>query len=78
VLSDDELAVVWRAAGQLGYPFGSLYQALMLTGQRRSEICEARRSEVKDGVLTIPAERMGDPILQLLKRWNIISWSSNN
>lgn len=37
VLSDDELRLVWLGAGELGYPFGTLVQALMVTGQRREE-----------------------------------------
>ena len=36
-LTDDELRYIWRAAIMLGYPFGPLYQLLILTGQRRSE-----------------------------------------
>jgi integrase len=45
-LSDDELRHIWRAAGSLGDPFGPLYQLLMLTGQRRNEWADARRSEI--------------------------------
>lgn len=44
VLSDDELRLVWRAAGTLGYPFGPLYKLLILTGQRRDDWASARRS----------------------------------
>ena len=44
-LDDGELALVWKAAGQLGYPFGSAVQLLILTGQRRNEVCSAPRSE---------------------------------
>jgi integrase len=64
VLSDRELALVWRAACTLGYPFGDLYRALMLTGQRLAEIAEARWSEMDIGkaVLVIPAERMKSKI----------------
>jgi len=32
VLSDDELRLIWRAAGDLGYPFGPALKLLMLTG----------------------------------------------
>ena len=40
-LDDRELALVWKAAEQLGYPFGSAVQLLILTGQRRNEVCAA-------------------------------------
>lgn len=45
VLEDDELRAVWTAAGQEGYPFGSIVQFLLLTGMRRSEASEARWRE---------------------------------
>lgn len=38
VLSDNELRDVWCAAGSLGFPFGSAYRLLILTGCRRDEI----------------------------------------
>jgi integrase len=60
VLADDELRRVWQAAEATPYPYGPLIQMLILTGQRRDEIGEARWSEVDldAQVLTIPAERM--------------------
>lgn len=45
VLSDDELRVFWRATGRLGYPYGPLFRLLAVTGQRKSEVAEARWSE---------------------------------
>ena len=41
-LKPEEIAVVWPAAEQLGYPFGTLHQLLLLTGQRRDEIAKLR------------------------------------
>jgi integrase len=38
VLSDFELAIVWKAAAAEGYPFGTLVQLLILTAQRRAEV----------------------------------------
>lgn len=38
VLTSDEVARIWSAAGSMGYPFGPLIQLLLLTGQRRSEV----------------------------------------
>lgn len=45
VLDDAELRALWKATGRMGYPFGPLYQLLLLTGSRKSEIGEAQRSE---------------------------------
>jgi integrase len=59
VLTDGEVREVWKAAEALGYPYGHLTKALLLTGQRRGEVTAMRRSEVdcKDRVWTIPPER---------------------
>jgi len=38
VLNLDELRLVWRAADDLGFPFGPIVKLLILTGQRRSEV----------------------------------------
>ncbi|MBV8105975.1 MAG: integrase arm-type DNA-binding domain-containing protein, partial [Hyphomicrobiales bacterium] len=46
VLSDDELARVWRAAEGLGYPFGAAAKLLILTGGRREEIAAMKWSEI--------------------------------
>ena len=37
-LSNDELRGIWIAAGRVGWPYGAVIRALMLTGQRRREI----------------------------------------
>ena len=60
VLTDDELRAVWVAAPKLGYPYGPLLQLLILTGQRRSEVAEARWREfdLTKRLWTIPPERM--------------------
>ena len=46
VLDDRELVAVYRAAQDLGYPFGTIVQLLILTGQRRSEIAAFQRAWV--------------------------------
>jgi integrase len=58
-LEDDELVLVWQAAEKLGYPFGPLFQILLLTGQRLREVAEARWSEfdLRAGTWTIPGSR---------------------
>jgi integrase len=38
VLTDAELSLVWRAAGETGFPWGPLVQMLALTGQRLREV----------------------------------------
>jgi integrase len=60
VLTDDELRMVWHAAGEEPYPYGPLVRMLMLTAQRRDEIAGARWSEIDldKGLLVIGAERM--------------------
>lgn len=58
-LADDELRAVWLAAGELGYPWDAYFRLLLLTGARRSEIAEARASDLDRGrrVLNVPAMR---------------------
>ena len=61
VLSDDELALFWRASASLDYPFGPLFRLLAVTGQRREEVAAMTRSELdlSDAAptWTIPAPR---------------------
>jgi integrase len=59
VLSADELARIWRGCDALGYPFGPLFQLLMLTAQRRDEVAEMRRGELDlpNARWTLPAAR---------------------
>ncbi len=45
VLTDDELAQVWRASDQLG-EYGTAIKLLVLTGARRTEISELRWDEI--------------------------------
>ena len=56
VLTDDELCAVWRRAEDYGYPFGRIVQLLILTGQRRGEITNLRRSWIEGDVVTFPSE----------------------
>lgn len=60
ILADDELRGFWRATQRLGYPYAPLFRTLALTGQRKSEVAEARWSEIDLArkLWTIPAERM--------------------
>lgn len=38
VLTDDEICAIWSAAQKQGYPFGTIVQLCLLTGQRRCEV----------------------------------------
>ena len=60
ILSDDEWRAFWRATARLGYPYGPLFRMLALTGQRKSEVAEARCREfdLAAKLWTIPAKRM--------------------
>jgi integrase len=60
VLADAELRALWRAAAATRYPYGPLFQMLALTGQRKSEVAEARWQEfdLEKRLWTIPSERM--------------------
>ena len=57
VLSDDELAAIWRACGD--DEFGKIIKLLILTGARRQEIGGMRWSEIdlERGTWTLSAER---------------------
>ena len=57
VLSDDELAAVWRASGDTEY--GRIVRLLILTGTRRAEIGGMRWNEFDTdaGTWTLPKER---------------------
>jgi len=61
VLSDDELALFWRASASIGYPFGPLFRLLAVTGQRREEVAAMARAELDLSetapIWTIPAAR---------------------
>jgi integrase len=60
VLDDTEVRALWLATETIPYPYGPLFRMLALTGQRKSEVAEARWSEfdLARKLWTIPAERM--------------------
>lgn len=63
VLSDAELALVWRSAEQAGWPFRDLFRLLILTGARREEIAALRWSEIDGDVIRLTGARTknGEP-----------------
>ena len=58
-LTDTELRLAWLAAKEMGYPFGTMFHALILTGQRLREVAEAPWTEFNIGAAQwlIPADR---------------------
>ena len=60
ILSDDELFALWRAALHTAYPYGPLYQILVLSAIRLNEVADASWPEfdIPKRIWTIPAERM--------------------
>ena len=55
ILTDDEIATVWKAAETAG-PFGSIVRLLLLTGQRREKVARMKWSHVQGGVWSIATE----------------------
>jgi integrase len=48
-LDDTEVRRFWQACDKLGWPFGPLFQLLLLTAQRRDELAHATWSEIDIG-----------------------------
>jgi integrase len=63
VLSDAELAAVWKAAENTAWPYGSAVRLLILTAARREEVGALRWSEIHGDEIRIPGERSksGEP-----------------
>jgi integrase len=59
VLSDQELAEIWRAASDVAAPYGSIVRLLILTGQRRGEVAGMSWNEIADDLTawTMPGDR---------------------
>jgi len=58
VLTDSELAQVFKNATKLRpTPYGPMYQLLILTGARRTEIAALRWSEIKDDTIILGRDR---------------------
>jgi integrase len=57
VLSPDEIRWFWTACGKIGTPFGTIFQLLLLTGQRLSEVGGMRRDELVGDQWHIPGSR---------------------
>ena len=78
-LTEAEVKAIWNGCESLAFPFGPMFQLLMLTGARRDEIASLEWSEVevKSRYITIPRQRtksdsehsiyLTDPALKILK-----------
>lgn len=58
ILSDSEIAAIWRATSQLPTPYGEMYRMFFLTGQRRCEVSTMRWTEILGDLWTIPREKV--------------------
>jgi integrase len=58
-LEDWEIRLFWQGCDAMGWPFGPLFQLLLLTAQRRTELTEARWSEfnLDKALWTLPRAR---------------------
>ncbi len=58
-LSEDEVRLFWQATDRLGWPFGPLFQLMLLTGQREGEVGGLRWSELdtEERVWRLPGGR---------------------
>jgi integrase len=59
VLAEDELLRFWTGCKEVGWPFGPMFQLLLLTAQRRDEVGAMRWGEIDlaKKIWTIPASR---------------------
>jgi integrase len=55
VLTDKELAKVWKKAESIGYPYGTIVQLLILCGQRTGETAAFQWSWIDDESINLPA-----------------------
>jgi integrase len=65
VLTDDELAAVWKAAAGPG-PFNAIVRMLILTGQRRGEVAGMTWDEFAPSTWTIPGVRTKNGVAHIV------------
>jgi integrase len=68
VLSEAEIAEIWRAAGDATFPYGTIIRLLILTGQRRGEVAGMTWDEISEDLATwtMPGERTKNGIAHTL------------
>jgi integrase len=52
-LSDDEIRMVWKVAGETN-GYGAMVKLLLLTAQRRDKVASMKWEDIKDGVWSVP------------------------
>ncbi|ULB08439.1 integrase arm-type DNA-binding domain-containing protein [Cereibacter azotoformans] len=57
VLTNEEIRLLWKVSGKMGYPFGDIYRLLLLTGQRLREVAELPWREIDGATWTLPGPR---------------------
>ena len=57
ILSDEEIVLFWKACEALGYPYGTYFQFLLLSAQRRTEVSDMTFQEIEGDEWIIPAAR---------------------
>jgi integrase len=66
VLTDDELAAVWRQAVTINGRVGAIVRLLILTGARRDEIASLRWSEIVGDEIQLSGERTKNGVAHLI------------
>ena len=68
VLTDSELAEIWRASETMPAPFGPFFRLLILTGQRRGEVASMSWGELDraSSTWTIPADRAKNGVAHIV------------
>ncbi len=56
-LDDDEVKAIWKACGEIAYPFGPYVKMLILTGQRRNDWANAQHREIDVGERTLTIDK---------------------
>lgn len=68
ILTDEELAALWRVAGREAAPWGPGYKLLILTAKRREEVFQADWSEfdLDAGEWRLPPERVKNGVAEIV------------
>lgn len=74
VLSAQELAAIWEAAGDLGYPFGLFYRFCLATGLRREAVASLRWDWIDPHLATVTFPPLTEGLKQRKTR-NPTSWT---
>ena len=65
MLTDSEIASFWRACDRVSVPFGAMFRIMLLCGVRLREAAGMRRSELVEGIWSLPGSRTNGRSLKL-------------